>query len=105
MSTFTQPLAGVNMPQPPEISKQPLNFIAERKKKARNYIIMCVLVAIPAMHFMDKEDGFSVFMMGVLLVIAITFFYKCYKCPSCKKYVNILWPPKLCPKCGVQLKA
>ena len=95
-------------PTPPQSaqSKKGQDCTAEVKKKRNTYIIMCVIVAVLYIAFeANTEGGISGALLGMLLTVALVFFYKCYKCPSCRKYVNILMPPQFCQKCGAQLKS
>ena len=76
--------------------------------KRKAYIIVCLILGIPlAIVIASGNSDVANGLMAILAIPMLIFWWKCYKCPSCKKYMNILggggFPmkaPKSCKKCG-----
>ena len=84
------------------------NFHVGIKKRRKTYLTMCLVLGGIFIIFAASgvgEDSLNV-IAGLIAIPAAIFWWKCYKCPSCNKYLNILKgkgfmkAPESCKKCG-----
>jgi len=78
------------------------------KKRRKTYLTMCLVLGGIFIIFAASgvgEDSLDV-IAGLIAIPAAIFWWKCYKCPSCNKYLNIfkgngfMKAPESCKKCG-----
>jgi hypothetical protein len=87
-------------------------FAARRKRQIMLAVPVVALVIIVAM-FADERNGRVV--LGIpagfvgpafltIMVAAVAFSFRNWRCPACDKYLGKGMSPRFCPKCGVALQ-
>jgi len=86
---------------------------AARRKRQIILAIPLVVVFILFAVFRDRQDGdvmlgmpagFVAPIFLILVVAALTFSFRNWRCPACDKYLGKGISPHFCPKCGVALQ-